>query len=74
MHVDSHKFLISESNFIEKVLIEWYNHKSKESKKLVELIGTYDDNKDGVMQFSEFEALLSHLEPKVTKKQTLKLF
>lgn len=72
--MDSHKFLISEMNFIDKVLGEWYTHKKKEQKKLLELIDSYDDNKDGVMQFSEFEELLKYLEPKITKKEIQKLF
>ena len=68
MHADSHKFLISEMTFIEKILCEWYNVKKKEQKKLLELIDQFDENKDGVMQLSEFEELVKHLEPKIQKK------
>jgi len=47
------------------VLSEWYNFKKREQKKLLDLIGQYDENKDGVMQLSEFESLLTYLEPTV---------
>ena len=30
LHVESHKFLISELTFIEKVLVEWYQVKKRE--------------------------------------------
>ena len=74
LHAESHKFLISELTFIEKVLVEWYHVKKREQKRILELINQYDENQDGVMQLSEFEELIKFLEPKVSKMNVLKLF
>jgi hypothetical protein len=40
--------LISETNFIDSILIEWYRAKKEETKKIKDLIGEYDVNGDGV--------------------------
>ena len=65
LHTESHKFLISELTFIEKILNEWYNFKKREQKRVLALVHEYDENKDGVMQLCELEALLKHLEPSI---------
>ena len=49
------------------MLCEWYHFKKREQKRVIELINSYDDNDDGVMQLSEFEELVRYLEPTVTK-------
>ena len=74
LHKDSHQYLISENNFIDCVLIEWYRSKKEETKKIKELINTYDVNKDGVMQLDEFQELLKELEPGLSPQIVLKLF
>ena len=38
LHVESHKYLISELTLVEKILQEWYTHKADEKKKILELI------------------------------------
>lgn len=74
LHQESHKFLISELTFIEKVLSEWYHFKKREQKKILELIAQFDENQDGVMQLCEFEELLKHLEPNILKKNIITMF
>ena len=74
LHTESHKYQISELTFIEKILQEWYAHKATEKKVIMELIDKYDDNKDGVMQLSEYEEIMTHLEPGITKKTIITLF
>ena len=74
IHKDSHKFVISELTFIEKMLAAWYMFKKREKIRVQELIAKFDDNGDGVMQLSEFEALILHLEPGTTKKTVITLF
>mmetsp|Transcript_19959 Transcript_19959/g.24659 ORF Transcript_19959/g.24659 Transcript_19959/m.24659 type:complete len:96 (-) Transcript_19959:146-433(-) len=38
------------------------------------MIEKYDENGDGVMQLCEYEAIMTDLEPNITKKIVLKLF
>ena len=59
MHKEAHIFQISELTFIEKVLNEWYFRRKREKSQLEELVKKYDDNNDGVLQFAEFEALVT---------------
>ena len=56
------------------MLGEWYHFKNRETKLILELVRSYDDNGDGVMQLDEYEGLLVHLEPSINKKDVLKLF
>ena len=44
LHVESHKYLISELTFIEKILNEWYNFKKREQKRVLALVLEYDEN------------------------------
>ena len=44
LHTESHKFLISELTFIEKILNEWYNFKKREQKRVLALVHEYDEN------------------------------
>ena len=55
LHRESHKFLISEVSFVEKILAEWYHHQSAELEKIRQGILDFDDNGDGIMQLEEFE-------------------
>ena len=74
MHTEAHTFQISELTFIEHLLGEWYYFKKREQKTILDLIKTFDDNGDGVMQLIEYEAICTELEPGITKKVVLKLF
>ena len=74
MHEEAHTFQISELTFIEKILGEWYHFKKREQKQIVEMIQKFDENDDGVMQLSEYEAIMNEMEPGTTKKLVLKLF
>ena len=66
--------MISELTFIEKILCEWYHFKKREQKKILELVYKFDENLDGVMQLSEFEALYKYLEPDISKQNVITLF
>jgi len=74
MHTEAHTYKISELTFIEKVLGEWYHFRKREQRMILDLVKKFDDNGDGVMQLMEYEALLLHIEPGLSKKLVLKLF
>ena len=42
----SHKFLISEMNFIDKILAEWYDRRAHEKEKVLQLIHRFDESQD----------------------------
>ena len=65
LHKESHKFTISEVTLIEKVLSEWYHFKSREQKKCLSLVKSFDMNEDGVMQLEEFVEVIRKLEPDI---------
>jgi hypothetical protein len=54
MHVNSHKYLISEYRFIETILTVWYEYRANQIKEIIKKIDSFDENKDGLMQFDEF--------------------
>jgi hypothetical protein len=58
MHVNSHKYLISEYRFIETILTVWYEYRANQIKEIIKKIDSFDENKDGLMQFDEFKALI----------------
>ena len=74
MHKESHKFRISEVKLIDQVLSEWYHYKSREQKKVLAVVHSFDKNDDGVMQLDEFQEVLRKLEPGVDKKRILAMF
>jgi len=45
----SHKFLVSEKNFIDRILSIWYDYRAKEKEKLHNYILTFDDNGDKII-------------------------
>jgi hypothetical protein len=67
MHINSHKYLITELHFIEAILTVWYECRAAEIKEIIKKIDSFDENKDGLMQFDEFAALIGKLEPAVSK-------
>ena len=74
LHKDSHKYLLSEHQFIETVLNAWYEHRGSQIKEIIKKIGEFDENGDGLMQFDEFSQLISKLEPNVSQQKVLELF
>ena len=74
IHQESHKFMISETTLIEKVLSEWYYAKSREHKQCMEFIMSFDENKDEVMQLDEFNEILAKLEPGLPQKVQMELY
>ena len=54
LHKESHKFRISEVKLIDQILSEWYHYKSREQKKVLTVVHSFDKNDDGVMQLDEF--------------------
>ena len=67
LHSNSHKFRISEYRFIDYILNIWYDYRSNIKKEIITKIKQFDENKDGFMQFNEFTAIISKLEPKIEK-------
>ena len=61
----SHKFIVSEKNFIDRILSIWYDHRAKEKERLHTFILSFDDNGDKIIQFEEFQALMKNLEPTI---------
>lgn len=45
----SHKFFISEMNFIDRVLSIWYDYRAKEKEKLHNYILKFDENVDRII-------------------------
>ena len=61
----SHKYLVSEKNFIDRVLSVWYDHRAKEKERLHNFILSFDENGDKIIQFEEFQVLMRSLEPTI---------
>ena len=70
----SHKFLVSEKNFIDRILSIWYDYRAKEKEKLHNYILTFDDNGDKIIQYEEFENLMKNLEPQISKPKILEYY
>ncbi len=70
----SHRFLVSEKNFIDRILSIWYDHRAKEREKLHTFILSFDDNGDKIIQFDEFEVLMKHLEPAISKPKIIEFY
>jgi hypothetical protein len=54
MHINSHRYLLSEHRFIETILNAWYEYRGSQIKEIIKKIGEFDENGDGQMQFDEF--------------------
>lgn len=70
----SHKFLISEKTFIDRLLCFWYDHRAKERTKLQDFILTFDDNGDKIIQYEEFTNLMKALEPKISNAKIIDFY
>ena len=66
--------MISEQNFVDRVLNIWYDRRAEERELIIEKIKSFDENNDGVFQFDEFENLLKQMEPTISRKLILELF
>lgn len=45
----SHKFLVSEKSFIDRILSIWYDYRAKEKERLHTFILSFDDNGDKII-------------------------
>lgn len=70
----SHKFFISEMNFIDRVLSIWYDYRAKEKEKLHNYILKFDENVDRIIQFDEFQVLMRSLEPTIQNAKIIEFY
>lgn len=70
----SHKFFISEMNFIDRVLSIWYDYRAKEKEKLHNYILKFDENGDRIIQFDEFQVLMRSLEPTIQNAKIIEFY
>jgi len=61
--------LVSKHKFVQVVFETWNLHKQDLYLELISTFKAFDDNGDGVLQFTEFENLMRTLEEKLNTKQ-----
>lgn len=70
----SHKYLVSEKNFIDRILSVWYDYRAKEKERLHTFILSFDENGDKIIQFEEFQALMTSLEPTIQSPKIIEFY
>jgi len=65
LHENSHKYLLSETKFIESILVVWYEYRSAQIKEVIEKVKHFDKNGDGIIEFAEFETIVDSFEKNV---------
>ncbi len=73
-NLNSEKYMISKFRFIETILEKYRIYKNIERNKIANMFKEYDDNKDGVLQLNEFQAMIKHIAPSMTMRCCTRLF
>ena len=73
-HKRSHQYIISEIQFLEQILNQWYNFRADELSRCMTMIHTFDMNADKMMSYEEFKKLFEKLEPSLAADKVLRLY
>jgi len=68
------KYMITKTRFISIIIEEWKIHKERIYDRLIQIFKRFDDNRDGVLTYEEFETLVNNIEPNLSQQKISNLF